>query len=262
MAADRGFIQRSIERTAREEEATILRELSELDGVFSGGFRMHSPSWKAERQRVTAAGADRAGTRILTEVRTLAGQDTSTLADEAGGCFAQLSDRLLNHHREVILGGRKQDRSYPDVESSCQGLTEALRAVKERVVDELRHRPVSSPPIQAPLAGRDIIITAHGPVAMAGRDAVQNIEGLDAMSLLAVLSQFRRTVEASSIAAEQREALTDHAAAIEAIAQQASPDKGRVVRLVKGLMTTSKDLGVSVAAELLAAYLKQHLGLP
>jgi hypothetical protein len=66
----------------------------------------------------------------------------------------------------------------------------------------------------------------------------------------------------ASIPLEQREGLIDDIAAIEAVAQQPSPDTGRLGRLAKRLALGLKDVALPVVAGVVEAYVKTRLGLP
>jgi hypothetical protein len=249
MAVDHEFIERSLLRIVEDEERKILRELSQVDSMFiKAGHGGGSSRWTMERHRIAEAGVDRAAMRMIDEVRQLAGQEAPNRAEDAGISVGHLTHRLLSQYRPG-LGPTKEQH------------TMALLKIREKAIDDLRNRPVPVAAAPASLAGRDINITAGGHVAVAGRDAAQHVEGLDIAGLLAILSQVRQGVETSQLAAEDREALTDQVAAIEAVALQPKPDESRVTRLTKRLWPAVKALGQPVVADLLESYIKQHMGL-
>jgi len=251
MAVDREWILRALERIVDEEETAIFRELSQVDSTFiSKGHVGGSTPWVSERHRVTQAGVNRAATKIMNEVRELAGREAPTLAEDAGLWVGHLTQRLLSRYREQNVLGPTREQ-----------LTETLAAIREKVVDDLQNRPVPNAP--ASRGGVHInSINAGGSVAVGGGDVVQHVEGIDVSALVAVLLQVRQAIDAASIPLEQRERLIDDISAIEAIAQQPTPDTGRLGRLAKRLVVGLKDVALPVVAGVVEAYAKARLGLP
>jgi hypothetical protein len=248
MPVDRSFIERSLQRIVEEEERTILRKLSDVDTVFiKSGHGGGSSRWTMERHRVTEEEVSRAADRMMSEIRGLAGKDAAQFAEDGAAAVGHLGQLLLNHYR-AGLGPTKE------------GLIEALAKVKERTRDDLTYRPVQPTPAPGSLAGRDININATGPVAIAGQDAHQHVEGFDAAGLLDVLAKVKDMVEASKTTSDVRVKVSDEITGIEHEAAQAHPDVSRISRLMKRLGGTLKEVGLPVAAGVAEAYVKQRLG--
>jgi hypothetical protein len=88
--------------------------------------RNNSPRWILERARVIAIGMRRAGTRMAEEVRAIAKEDASDLAEEAGKWLGCLGDSLVGAHRHRLMAGVGLGlRSV--VARSCEHLAAELR---------------------------------------------------------------------------------------------------------------------------------------
>ena len=254
MAVDREFVLRALKRIVDEEEAAIFRELSRVDSTFiRAGHGGGSSPCVLERHRVTEAEVNRAATRIMNEVRKLAGREAPTLAEDAGLWVGHLTHRLLTQYREQNIMGLTREQ-----------LAAALVAIREKVVDDLQNRPIPPSNASAPVGGVNInsINAPGGNVAVGGRDAIQHVEDIDVGGLMAVLLQVRLAIDAASISPEHRESLIDDISAMEAVAQQPSPDIGRLLRLAKRLVVGLKDVALPVIAGVVEACVKMGLGLP
>jgi hypothetical protein len=258
----REYLRRKLDSLADDALPDIRILIQQVDTGFVIGGRMNSPSWMQERAQAAVYGLRSAGAEMMAEVRSIAGADAPSLAEDTGTAVARLGDQLVKDHRERVMPGKGAavQPNTEEAEQSCQQLEAALREQREAVIYDLKCRPTQSPTAQAPLVGT--IISGGGHVAVAGRDAVQHIEALDVGELLGLLQQVRQDIEASHIAPEQRERLIDDVAAIEVMAKQPDADKSRLLRLTKRLWDGAKEVGLHVAAGLLEAYAKQRLGLP
>jgi hypothetical protein len=185
MALDRDFVVRTLQGIVEDEEEAILRELNEVvsKGLLLGHTISGSSRLTLERHRVTKEGVQRAASKMVDQVRAIAGQDAPSLAEEADISIHNLIDRLLSTYR-AGLGPTQEE------------LATELHRVRERVVDDLRHRPISPSDAHVPLVGGDLNISAGGSVAVAGGSVVQHVEGIDLAALVAVLLQVRQAIDA------------------------------------------------------------------
>jgi len=235
---------------------TISAELSEVDALFSKAGSFGGPRWRIEYEGVILRGVDRAGVKLMSEVRAITGAEAPTFADEIGEMIDHLGHVLVKSYRRAQMGG-KVAGIHVEVEEACQRLEVDLHEVQERVIDDLRYRP---PP--ASLAHTININTEGGPAAVAGRDVFQHVEGLSGGQMLEAMSQVRQAIEAAQVTAEQREALTERVEVIEALAKQPQPDSGLLRRLGKRLGDELLTNGVATGMALAGTAAKQWLGLP
>jgi hypothetical protein len=80
---DRDFVRKRLDKIAESERRTTLQEVAGVDATYSHG-KGNSSRWVMERAHAIAMGMRRAGTRMAEEVRAVAVEDVSVLAEEAG----------------------------------------------------------------------------------------------------------------------------------------------------------------------------------
>jgi hypothetical protein len=151
MVVPRDFVLRAASKIIDNERREILKTLSRTDSLFSQNGGVNSSSWRSERHQVIVAGVTRAGDRAMAEVRVHAGAKAPTFAEDAGLLVAHLGNDLVQVNRKILMQG-ETEVSIVEIERSCQDLADALRGIYERIVDDLKHRPLrkvstSRPPL-------------------------------------------------------------------------------------------------------------------
>jgi hypothetical protein len=259
MPVERDYLVGRLAKISEEEQRLVFAELTTLDSQFSLGQRLNSPGWRLAREEVAIKGLKRAGKRMMDELREIAGTDAPAFADEGGAAVASLADVLTTAHHARQIGGRNP-ASPEDIEASCRRLAVALNKERQEVIDDLRYRPV---PVvgNSQLAGRDININAGGHVSVGGRDAAQDIQGLDTVALVALMSQLQEQIEAAQIADDKRDELLDQLEDIQATARRSKPAPSLLRALATKLWSGVKAVGIPVSTEVAAAYAKVILGL-
>jgi len=96
-------------------------------------------------------------------------------------------------------------------------------------------------------------INSSGVTQAIGRD---QIASTDLAGVAAFLRELRENIAAADIPVEAREALEDSLVSIEREAGSEAPNPSRLKRMFVAAGGTAKDLGVSVVAEAIAAYMK------
>ena len=94
---DRDFIRKRLDKIVENEHRTILQRVAGVDESYCHGER-NSPRWILERARETALGMRQAGNSMAEEVRAIALDDSSVLADEVGkwlGCLGEAWSVLI-----------------------------------------------------------------------------------------------------------------------------------------------------------------------
>ena len=122
---DRDFIRKRLDKIAENEHRTILQQVAGVDAAYRHG-QDNSPRWILERAHATALGMRQAGNRMAEEVRAIAKEDASDLAEEAGKWLGCLGDSLVGAHRHRLMAGVGLGlRSV--VARSCEHLAAELR---------------------------------------------------------------------------------------------------------------------------------------
>jgi hypothetical protein len=122
---DRDFIRKRLDKVAENERRAILQQVAGVDAAYHHG-RGHSSRWILERAHAIAMGMRRAGTRMAEEIRAVAIEDASALAEEAGKWLGYLGESLIGAHRHRLMAG---DGSLMPtiVATSCDHLAAELR---------------------------------------------------------------------------------------------------------------------------------------
>ena len=122
---DRDLIRRRLDKVAESERRAILQQVAGLDAAYRRGEN-NSSRWILERAHAIAIGVRRAGTRMAEEIRSVAIEDASALAEETGKWLGYLSDSLIGAHRHRLMAGAGS-RMPTVVATSCDHLAAELR---------------------------------------------------------------------------------------------------------------------------------------
>jgi len=134
---DRDFVRKRLDKIAESERRTTLQEVAGVDATYSHG-QSNSSRWIMERAHAIAMGMRRAGTRMAEEVRAVAVEDVSVIAEEAGKWLGYLGDSLIGAHRHRLLAGAGS-RLPTIVATSCDHLAAKLRRERDFAVEAV-HR--------------------------------------------------------------------------------------------------------------------------
>ena len=134
---DRDFIRKQLDRVAENEHHATLQELARVDASYNHG-ESNCSRWILARAHAVANGMRRAGTRMAEEVRAVAVEDASVLAEEAGKWLGYLGDSLIGAHRHRLMAGAGS-RLPTIVATSCHHLAAELRREQEFAVEAV-HR--------------------------------------------------------------------------------------------------------------------------
>jgi hypothetical protein len=134
---DRDFIKEQLDRIAENERRATLQELARVDASYSHG-EANCSRWILERAHAVANGMRRAGMRMAEEVRAVAVEDASVLADEAGKWLGYLGDSLIGAHRHRLMAGAGS-RLPTIVATSCDHLAAELHRERKFAVEAV-HR--------------------------------------------------------------------------------------------------------------------------
>jgi hypothetical protein len=134
---DRDYFRKRLDRMVENEHRTILQRVAGVDESYCHGER-NSPRWILERAREIALGMRQAGSRMAEEVRAIALEDTSVLAEEVGKWLGCLGDSLVGAHRHRLMAGAGS-RLATVVARSCEHLAAELRREREFAVEAV-HR--------------------------------------------------------------------------------------------------------------------------
>jgi hypothetical protein len=80
---DRDLIRRRLDKVAENERCAILQQVAGVDTAYCQGEN-NSSRWIMERAHAIAIGMRRAGARMAEEIRSVAIEDASALAEETG----------------------------------------------------------------------------------------------------------------------------------------------------------------------------------
>jgi len=134
---DRDFIRKRLDRIAENEHRAILQQVASVDASYRQG-QGNSPRWILERAHVIAMGMRRAGARMAEQVRAIALEDASVLAEEAGKWLSCLGDSLVGAHRHRLMAGVGSSLTA-SVATSCDHLAAELRRERDFAVEAV-HR--------------------------------------------------------------------------------------------------------------------------
>jgi hypothetical protein len=134
---DRDFIGEGLDKIAENEHHTILQQVAGVDAGFRHG-QGNSSRWILDRAHAIALGMRRAGTRTAEEVRAIALEDASVLAEEAAKWLGCLGDSLVGAHRHRLMAGVGSSLTAI-VATSCDHLAAELRREREFAVEAV-HR--------------------------------------------------------------------------------------------------------------------------
>ena len=134
---DWDFIRKRLGKIAENEHRTILQQVAGVDAAYRHG-QDNSPRWILERAREIALGMRQAGNRMAEEVRAIALEDWSVLADEVGKWLGCLGDSLVGAHRHRLMAGAGS-RLPTVVAGSCEHLAAELRRERGFAVEAV-HR--------------------------------------------------------------------------------------------------------------------------
>jgi hypothetical protein len=214
-----------------------------------------------ELAQVITDGLARAGAKMADEVREIAGDTAPKYANFAHIALYALGEQIMGVYRHRIMVGRDTTVCPPEVEQACERLAKLVDRECKHAFEAVKHRwsRVSN---HTGVSARDININTSGPVAVAGGSVVQHVVGFDIGALNAVLTQVKQIIEVAYLDDDQRHVVQGDIATIEALAYQPKPDANALKHMAKRLAGLLKDVGVSVAAGVMEAYIKAHLGLP
>ena len=122
---DRDSIRRRLDKVVESERHAILQQVAGLDAASREG-ESNSSRWILERAHAIAIGMRRAGTRMADEIRSVAIEDASALAEETGKWLGYLGDSLIGAHRHRLMAGAGS-RMPTVVATSCDRLAAELR---------------------------------------------------------------------------------------------------------------------------------------
>jgi hypothetical protein len=128
-----GLHQEAARQNRRDEHRTILQQVAGVDAAYRHG-QDNSSRWILERAHAIALGMRRAVTRVAEEVRTVAPEDASVLAEEAGKWLGCLGDSLVGAHRHRLMAGVGSSLTTI-VATSCDHLAPELRREHEFAVE-------------------------------------------------------------------------------------------------------------------------------
>jgi hypothetical protein len=134
---DRDFLRKRLDKIVENEHRTILQRVAGVDESYCHGQR-NSPRWILERAREISLGMRQVGNRMAEEVRAVALEDSSVLAEEVGKWLGCLGDSLVGAHRHRLMAGAGS-RLATMVAGSCEHLTAELRREREFAVEAV-HR--------------------------------------------------------------------------------------------------------------------------
>jgi hypothetical protein len=134
---DRDFLRKRLDKIVENEHRTILQRVAGVDESFCHDER-NSPRWILRRAREIALGMRQAGNRMAEEVRAIALEDSSIVADEVGKWLGCLGDSLVGAHRHRLMAGAGS-RLPTVVVGSCEHLAAELRREREFAVEAI-HR--------------------------------------------------------------------------------------------------------------------------
>src|ERR1700730_17777242 len=108
----------------------LTKAIAMASAIARAGF------WK--RAREISLGMRQVGNRLAEEVRAIAMEDSSVLAEEVGKWLGCLGDSLVGAHRHRLMAGTGS-RLATMVARSCEHLTPELRRERELAVEAV-HR--------------------------------------------------------------------------------------------------------------------------
>ena len=133
----RNSIKKRLDKIAENEHRAILQQVAGIDAAYRHG-QENSSRWILERAHAIALGIRRAGTGMSEEVRTIALEDASVLAEEAGKWLGCLGDSLVGAHRHRLMAGVGSSLTTI-VATSCDHLAAELRRERDFAVEAV-HR--------------------------------------------------------------------------------------------------------------------------
>jgi hypothetical protein len=133
---DRDFLRKRLDKIIENERRSILQRVAEVDESYCHGER-NCPRWILERAREIAFGMRQAGTRMAEEVRAIALENSSVLAEDVGKWLGSLADSLVGAHRHRVMAGAGSQLPTV-VTASCEHLATELRREREFAVEDVR----------------------------------------------------------------------------------------------------------------------------